>query len=514
MLVPLGQHQGQRPLPLGRLFTLIGSSASARLYLPSKAVSRCHAVVINTGGELFVRDLASRTHTRVNGRVVAESDLREGDVLQVGGFTFRFTDPTAPKVKPPAPPAPAAALEVDGLDQPLPVQGRTVLIGRRDTADISLTENAASSAHVLLFVAEGKHLVRDLNSRTGTFVNGVKVNEHALFPGDVLRVGETEFRYVRTFASPAPAGDVSAEPSADPSAATPEPAPEEVTSTAPTEDGEESNAAKDELAEAGDFDFVPAEVAADTTSAAASEAPHGSAADAGDVDRAPPAGDDPGASAVGLLEMGESSREDVLKDDPSDAIISPGEMLEQPREAAPPQPPEQPADSGREETQPTTPPADREPIELALADESAARQGGDDDQLKLELSDEAPATPPAPALAPPSATPDPAVAPVQQRRRWSAKKTVQPAVSPPRQAPPTLRPPPPASKERPDSRPEKTAPARGKIPSFGQRPARPRSPFDVLGGADDLELLPELPPEDPPPAPPRTGNPGNTPAKD
>src|SRR5581483_1203982 len=121
MLVPIGQHQGQTPLPLGRLITLIGSSPSARIYLPSKSVSRCHAAIINTGGGLFVRDLASRTQVRVNGRVVNEADLREADVLQIGTFTFRFADAPARGPRVPAPPVPPAALDVQGLDEPLPL---------------------------------------------------------------------------------------------------------------------------------------------------------------------------------------------------------------------------------------------------------------------------------------------------------------------------------------------------------------------------------------------------------
>lgn len=199
LLVPIGQHQGRTALPLSRLLTLIGSAPSARLYLPSKAVSRCHAVIINAGPRLMVRDLASRTQTRLNGQPVTEADLGEGDVLQAGPFTFRFTHPGVPTARPPLP-GPMAVLQVNGLDQPLPLNGRTTLIGRREKADISLVENAASSAHVLIFVAEGKHLVRDLNSRTGTFVNGIKVHEHALSPGDLLRVGETDFRYLITTA--------------------------------------------------------------------------------------------------------------------------------------------------------------------------------------------------------------------------------------------------------------------------------------------------------------------------
>jgi pSer/pThr/pTyr-binding forkhead associated (FHA) protein len=266
LLVPVGQHHGRQPLTLGRTITLVGSTASCRLYLPSKAVSRCHAVIINTGAGLFVKDLASRTGTRVNGQPVDEADLREGDVLQVGTFTFRFTDPTAPPVRPPTLPGPAAVLEVEELDQPLQLPGRVTLIGRRETADISLTENSASSAHALLFVFEGRHVLRDLNSRTGSLVNGVKIHEHTLESGDLFTVGDTTFRYVRR-------GAVAAAP----------------------ENGKPSRPAS---AEPGK---EPEVLAAD---AAPSPSPPGSGQD--------PAQDaDLPANGIGLLEMGETTRDSI-----------------------------------------------------------------------------------------------------------------------------------------------------------------------------------------------------------
>jgi pSer/pThr/pTyr-binding forkhead associated (FHA) protein len=246
LLVPVGQHHGRQPLTLGRTVTLIGSTASCRLYLPSKAVSRCHAVIINTGAGLFVKDLASRTGTRVNGQPVDEADLREGDVLQVGTFTFRFTDPTAPPVKPPTLPGPAAVLEVEELEQPLQVPGRSTLIGRRETADVSLTENSASSAHALLFVFEGRHVLRDLNSRTGTLVNGVKIHEHTLESGDLFTVGDTTFRYVRKGAA-APDNGKPAQPASPDPGKELESLPADV-APSPSPPGSESNPAEDPTA--------------------------------------------------------------------------------------------------------------------------------------------------------------------------------------------------------------------------------------------------------------------------
>jgi pSer/pThr/pTyr-binding forkhead associated (FHA) protein len=37
--------------------------------------------------------------------------------------------------------------------------------------------------------------VRDEGSSNGTFVNGVRIQEQPLFPGDIIRVGSTELRF-------------------------------------------------------------------------------------------------------------------------------------------------------------------------------------------------------------------------------------------------------------------------------------------------------------------------------
>jgi pSer/pThr/pTyr-binding forkhead associated (FHA) protein len=298
-LQPVGQHQGKQPLTLGRLITLIGSAPSARLYLPSKAVSRCHAAVINTGGVVFIRDLASRTRTRVNGRPVKEAELSDGDVIEVAMFAFRFTRPGAatpalPRPPAPRPPLPSGALEVDDLDDPVPLDTRVLLIGRRETADISLVENAASSAHALLLAADGKHLVRDLNSRTGTFVNGVKIHEHVLSSGDVIRVGETSFRYVQSAAAPR---------------STERPAKDRPAVEAPTAVPLEEPAPSPALTEAAEADDL---IAVDVAPELPVEPPL-----AEEEDR-PRAGSADNDNGVGVLELAEAAREPEVPAAPAD----------------------------------------------------------------------------------------------------------------------------------------------------------------------------------------------------
>jgi len=76
-----------------------------------------------------------------------------------------------------------------------PLDTRTVLIGRRPTCDIPLSEAAASNTHALIFEVNGHRFIRDLGSRTGTLVNGKPIHHQLLEFGDEIRVGATVFRY-------------------------------------------------------------------------------------------------------------------------------------------------------------------------------------------------------------------------------------------------------------------------------------------------------------------------------
>jgi pSer/pThr/pTyr-binding forkhead associated (FHA) protein len=74
-------------------------------------------------------------------------------------------------------------------------EGHSNLFGRGKYADNRLNDNHISRVH---FEAEplknGRVLLTDLESLGGTFVNGHKVAEHYLKPGDVVRIGDTEWR--------------------------------------------------------------------------------------------------------------------------------------------------------------------------------------------------------------------------------------------------------------------------------------------------------------------------------
>jgi pSer/pThr/pTyr-binding forkhead associated (FHA) protein len=68
------------------------------------------------------------------------------------------------------------------------------LIGRGDECHLRPQSDAVSRQHCTIITTENEVIVRDMNSRNGTFVNGERVGEEAvLLSGDVLRIGPQEF---------------------------------------------------------------------------------------------------------------------------------------------------------------------------------------------------------------------------------------------------------------------------------------------------------------------------------
>jgi pSer/pThr/pTyr-binding forkhead associated (FHA) protein len=173
---------------------IIGTRDDADVRLVSESVSGLHAMIIRSSGGSLLRDLASRTGTRVDGRVVRETELRDGSELLVGAVRIRL------KIAPSAAvacarPASAALVPLQNGSGPVPVASRTVLVGRHQDCDLILSDDSVSLVHAILFEFEGSHLIRDFNSPAATMVNGEAVSQRALVFGDIIRIGHNDFRY-------------------------------------------------------------------------------------------------------------------------------------------------------------------------------------------------------------------------------------------------------------------------------------------------------------------------------
>ncbi len=83
-----------------------------------------------------------------------------------------------------------------GGGDPIPLLKKTLVVGRRESSDIVLRFPTVSGAHCELAVEEGIWTVKDLGSSNGTKVNGVRINEQHVKPGDTLSVAKHDFEFL------------------------------------------------------------------------------------------------------------------------------------------------------------------------------------------------------------------------------------------------------------------------------------------------------------------------------
>jgi pSer/pThr/pTyr-binding forkhead associated (FHA) protein len=67
-------------------------------------------------------------------------------------------------------------------------------IGRVEDNTFQIAEPSVSSHHCEVLLRGSDVVVHDLNSTNGTFINGEKVSESVLKPGQILRLGQIEMR--------------------------------------------------------------------------------------------------------------------------------------------------------------------------------------------------------------------------------------------------------------------------------------------------------------------------------
>ncbi len=83
-----------------------------------------------------------------------------------------------------------------GGGDPIPLLKKELLVGRRESCDIVLRFSNVSAHHCELKAISGYWYVRDLNSRNGVKVNGVRVQEKRVDPGDILSIAKHKYEMV------------------------------------------------------------------------------------------------------------------------------------------------------------------------------------------------------------------------------------------------------------------------------------------------------------------------------
>jgi adenylate cyclase len=76
----------------------------------------------------------------------------------------------------------------------IPLLKDRIVVGRRQTSDICLPFMNVSNSHCELILEQGYWKVRDLQSTNGVKVNGERVQEKRVYPGDELSISKHRFR--------------------------------------------------------------------------------------------------------------------------------------------------------------------------------------------------------------------------------------------------------------------------------------------------------------------------------
>jgi len=90
----------------------------------------------------------------------------------------------------------AELVRIDGGRSSSHVLGRRTRIGRGAGCELQVESSSVSRHHALVVVGPRDTIVEDLNSTNGVILNGRKITRAFLTDGDVLIVGEVQFRFV------------------------------------------------------------------------------------------------------------------------------------------------------------------------------------------------------------------------------------------------------------------------------------------------------------------------------
>lgn len=86
-----GKYQGgEFPLRMNREI-IIGRSSDLDMVLVEDMVSRRHAKITTTEGDIFIQDMGSTNGTFVNGAKITKQFLRDGDEVRIGEARMKFT---------------------------------------------------------------------------------------------------------------------------------------------------------------------------------------------------------------------------------------------------------------------------------------------------------------------------------------------------------------------------------------------------------------------------------------
>ena len=182
-----------------RLKDELALQALARTELTEEA-EKLRGALERTRGQLEEREFLIRRLER--------SESNNANVLgRIQTSMERLGSPAAPGVNAVAAPEWSPELvRIDGDRSTTYTLGRRTRIGRAVGCELHIDSSSVSRHHALIVAGTREAIIEDLNSTNGVILNGRKVTRQVLSDGDILTIGDIQFRYLAKPALPAPKG--------------------------------------------------------------------------------------------------------------------------------------------------------------------------------------------------------------------------------------------------------------------------------------------------------------------
>lgn len=171
----------------------IGADPGCTLSLPGVRMLDRHAMLTYSGEDWILRAAGPDRLVLVNDARCEETGLAEGDAIDLGGYRLHFGRIGARRPDPATLPPPLSAVVREGPSIPEAVLNvlapASVLIGYCDTALWQLGRSGVSLHHARIESAGPFWEIADLQSETGTLLNGEPIQREVLKHRDELTIG-------------------------------------------------------------------------------------------------------------------------------------------------------------------------------------------------------------------------------------------------------------------------------------------------------------------------------------
>lgn len=182
----------------------VGRSPRNTVQLDDTAASRRHCRLDRKGADWMLVDLGSSNGTLLNDSRLDENEQRPiagGDVIRIGGTTLEFVEEVELELElddddGSEPDAALVFQSGDRIGDRIPLSPGSTSFGRSAKCTVQLQEAGISSEHFEIRLTGTDAVIRDLGSTNGTLLNGGKIIEAPLSPGDVIQFAKVQLRFL------------------------------------------------------------------------------------------------------------------------------------------------------------------------------------------------------------------------------------------------------------------------------------------------------------------------------